>query len=429
MKTFFCCLFSFCFAMTGVAQKQYFIYLQAETNTPFYVKMGDQVHSGGSGYLILPNLIDSTYNFSVGFPSTGAESRFSVSISGKDRGFLIKKFDYGLGLFDLQTLSVIRPQVDESQKNISYRTRNDDFTALLAKASHDSSLLFVPVVMKEEVVVQKQEVNKEEANPVKEAQTNKATTIIIPPQTDITETKKTDPPVEERNKNNNPDSLMTFKKDVVDTTAVVKQNQEKISIDSSTVSTSTAVVDLSATNPPYKRSQIKKHSESSTSEGFGLVFYDNYDGGADTIRLIIPNPKIILKEPGDVETVDNSDSKKDSIVQPKVVVTPTTKSGIEVKSNCKSTASESDFFKLRKNMAGRNSDDAMVGEAKKVFKSKCFTTEQVRNLGTLFLTSAGKYQFFDAAYLHVTDREKFGVLESELKDDYYVKRFKALVGE
>jgi len=142
MKILFCFLFSICFAMVGSAQRVYFIYMQAETNVPFYVKLGDEVHSGGSGYLILSNLVDSTYNFSVGFPSTGIESRFSVSLSGKDRGFLVKKFDYGLGLFDLQTLAVIRPQVDESQKNISYRTRNDDFTSLLARVSHDSSLLF-----------------------------------------------------------------------------------------------------------------------------------------------------------------------------------------------------------------------------------------------------------------------------------------------
>ena len=46
----------------------------------------------------------------------------------------------------------------------------------------------------------------------------------------------------------------------------------------------------------------------------------------------------------------------------------------------------------------------MVDEAKKYFKTKCFTTEQVRNLGSLFLSSAGKYLFYDAAYFHVTDR-------------------------
>ena len=80
-------------------------------------------------------------------------------------------------------------------------------------------------------------------------------------------------------------------------------------------------------------------------------------------------------------------------------------------------------------MASENTDEAMVTEAKKVFKGKCFSTEQVKNLSALFLTSAGKYQFFDAAYLHVSDQENFSSLESEIKDDYYLKRFKALIGE
>jgi hypothetical protein len=47
----------------------------------------------------------------------------------------------------------------------------------------------------------------------------------------------------------------------------------------------------------------------------------------------------------------------------------------------------------------------------------------------LVLTSAGKYQFFDAAYLHVSDQENFSSLQSEIKDDYYLKRFRALAGE
>ena len=80
-------------------------------------------------------------------------------------------------------------------------------------------------------------------------------------------------------------------------------------------------------------------------------------------------------------------------------------------------------------MAARESDEAMVQEAKKSFKAKCYTTEQVRLLSTLFLTSAGKYQFFDAAYFYVSDRGRFATLQSEIKDDYYLRRFKALIGE
>jgi hypothetical protein len=57
-------------------------------------------------------------------------------------------------------------------------------------------------------------------------------------------------------------------------------------------------------------------------------------------------------------------------------------------------AIEDDFFKLRKKMAGQNNDDAMITEAKKTFKTKCFSTTQVRNLSALFLTDESKYKFF-----------------------------------
>src|SRR5678815_3348942 len=89
------------------AQKVYFIYLQSDNNSSFYVKMNDRVYSStASGYLILSNLLDSAYSFSVGFPSSQAEAKFMIKINSKDKGFLIKNFNSGLGLFDLQTLTV-----------------------------------------------------------------------------------------------------------------------------------------------------------------------------------------------------------------------------------------------------------------------------------------------------------------------------------
>src|SRR5215213_240789 len=118
MRIVYCFLFSICFTTAASAQKVYFIYLETENNSPFYVKMDDKLLSAGSGYLIFSNLADSTYNFSIGYPSSGSESKFIVPVSGRDRGFLIKNFEQGPGLFDLQTLSVIRAQVDESRKNI-----------------------------------------------------------------------------------------------------------------------------------------------------------------------------------------------------------------------------------------------------------------------------------------------------------------------
>jgi len=90
-------------------------------------------------------------------------------------------------------------------------------------------------------------------------------------------------------------------------------------------------------------------------------------------------------------------------------------------------AVEDDFFKLRKKMAGQNNDDAMIAEAKKAFKIKCFSTTQVRNLSALFLTDESKYKFFDAAYQYVSDLENFSTLQSALKDEYFINRFKAMI--
>ena len=46
---------------------------------------------------------------------------------------------------------------------------------------------------------------------------------------------------------------------------------------------------------------------------------------------------------------------------------------------------------------------------------------------TLFLNDAGKYKFFDAAYLYVSDVENFASLKEELKDGYYINRFRAML--
>ena len=101
----------------------------------------------------------------------------------------------------------------------------------------------------------------------------------------------------------------------------------------------------------------------------------------------------------------------------------------EKKTTCKGEASDKDFLKLRKNMAAKDNDEAMINEAKKLFKTKCLSVEQIRYLSSLFLTSAAKYQFFDAAYKYVSDKNNFVSLQTEIKDEYYLKRFKALIGE
>ena len=65
--------------------------------------------------------------------------------------------------------------------------------------------------------------------------------------------------------------------------------------------------------------------------------------------------------------------------------------------------------------------------AKKVFKTKCFATEQIKNLSAFFLKDASKYEFLDAAYLHVSDVQQFKTLQNLLTEEYYINRFKVMI--
>lgn len=186
----------------------------------------------------------------------------------------------------------------------------------------------------------------------------------------------------------------------------------------------------------YQPSTVIKKSESSTTQGFGLVFIDkNARGVTDTIRLMIPNPATAVPPVnGDIkeekkfldlpEAVIKTDSvKKDSTVTPLVKETvPELKKG-----NCRDTATDADFFKLRKLMAAADGEDSMLEQARSYFKNMCFSVLQVKNLGALFLDDGGKYRFYDLAYQHTSDISNFSQLQAEIKDEYYLGRFKAML--
>ena len=78
-------------------------------------------------------------------------------------------------------------------------------------------------------------------------------------------------------------------------------------------------------------------------------------------------------------------------------------------------------------MAAADNDDDMISEARKNFKTNCFSVYQIRNLSTLFLNDEGKYKFFDAAYPFSSDPHNFISLQLELKESYYINRFKAMI--
>lgn len=524
MKRFLFLVLASCVVTMAQAQRVYFMYLQSENAAPFFVKMGDKVYSStGAGYVILSSLKDSTYAFSVGFPGAKAtETRFNVTINQADRGFLLKHFEDGLALFDLQTLGVIKAlAIGGVPDNMQVVARNDAFTKALSEAADDESLLYTTVAIKRE------EPKKEpKADPAPEPRTDVAVERKLEPKSDMVAVVDTgatkagaEKPVVETAKAEEKPLKEEPKGDTPVATAPAKPEEvKKEEVKAEETKTGVAKVedvkkDTIASQPQqpleagvqpqepkkkepvaepvaeYKRSLVSKRSESSTTEGFGLVFFDQHTEGVDTIRLLIPNPKkpfveeAVAKEapapkveepakedlqakaenkevPVKPEETAKADEAKKSEAQKEEVsavadpgkADDTDKrtrrktfkemlaeqfkapqqAAPEVKvenSACTALASEKDFLKVRKNMAAESNDEAMIEEAKVYFRSRCFSTEQIRNLSSLFLTSAAKYQFYDAAYKYVTDPSAFPSLESEIKDPYYLKRFKALIGQ
>jgi len=139
------------------------------------------------------------------------------------------------------------------------------------------------------------------------------------------------------------------------------------------------------------------------------------------LDIELPNPN--------AKPVPVTNERKDSsnIVSVPPASTPD-KPVVSFNSDCRANGSDDDFMKMRKKMgADITNEDKMTDIAKKFFKAKCYSVAQVRNLSLLYFSDDGKYKFFDAAYPHVYDTQNFGSLQSELHDEYYVNRFRAMV--
>ncbi|HEX6334720.1 MAG TPA: hypothetical protein VFZ78_10875, partial [Flavisolibacter sp.] len=150
-------LFLFILCATGMlsvsAQRVYYIYIETENHQSFYVKSNDEVQSSNGGFMILSNLQDSTYHYFIGFSGNpAAEAKFRIDVQARDRGFVLKNIDGAPALFDLQSLSLLRPESRRMTDTVTYAARTDDFSMLLSKAANDSTLLRTPVYARAEPV-------------------------------------------------------------------------------------------------------------------------------------------------------------------------------------------------------------------------------------------------------------------------------------
>ncbi|MBK7098867.1 MAG: DUF4476 domain-containing protein [Sphingobacteriales bacterium] len=273
---------------------------------------------------------------------------------------------------------------------------------------------------KEEVVVVKKE--KPAETKVAEAQKESAKTI--------TEEKNTivEKPVE---------------KPVEEVVVMVKEEPKKVVAKEKAANN---VVNESQSMAPAasKRSDVSQVSSTVSPQGVTMVYNDKDENGNDEqITIFIPEPKNVysnVEQPKaakeipeivnppvekpvkfEVKEMPPVEQKQENTDGPQIV--------IKTNSDCNAIASEDDFLKLRRRMANRDNDDQMISEAEKAYKNKCYTTAQIKYLSSMFLSNARKFNFYKTSLPHVSDADNFSSLRSEIKDDYYLGKFDALLGK
>ncbi len=394
------------------AQVNHFIYLQTESKQPFYAKLDKKIlSSSASGYLIIPKLKDGTYNIEIGFPrSENSVQTYTCDISNKDAGYLIKNFgDKGWGLFNLQTLDVVMAGDKAKKTEVAKVEKTDDFSNMLSEVVNDPSIKQAdkPVVKENTEAV---------AKPAEKE------TAVIPSQDDKPAAKQTGRSTVIKKQSISSESGVEVI--YIDVTGD-KQDTVKIFIPADKESDTAGII--TSGQPAKVADEPKTESNEKANATIANPVDDN------KTEQVKEEEKPKEKNKQEETKTAPGDSRKFLPIEMKAENKPGTPAETPasvspmINSDCKAYAADEDFLKLRKKMAGEDSDDAMIAVAQKFLKAKCYTTDQIKNLSFLFLKDAGKYRFFDLAYQFVSDSHNFSTLESQLTDPYYISRFKAMV--
>ncbi len=196
------------------------------------------------------------------------------------------------------------------------------------------------------------------------------------------------------------------------------------------------------------RSIIKRKFKKPVKDGIEMMYVDDDGDTKDTIKILITSEKkkknveeIKIAEPigfapksqwDSIANVEKNDKAKFKISKQEKQIIKEANNELLVKSSmpnsdCKSIATDEDFLKLRKKIVAEDNDENMIKAAKKVFKIKCFTTEQIKNVSVLFLVEQSKYMFFEAAYPFVSDSDFYYILEKQLSDNNYITKFRMMI--
>lgn len=451
-RFFFMCYFLLS-GFSTYAQQEHFLYLETESRAPFYVRIGEQTFSSTrNGFLTIPRLKDSAYQLTIGLPGNRLpDLQFTLQMNG-DKGFELKPGqDARLALFDWRANNWNYPQNKgvTSEAQIDYSSmRTDAYSSLLAGIVDDSAVLYKTIVPVEETKAVAEaststilsDTIADAAEPTTagiESATldSPSTTRILPPGS-LTEDpgpglKDSLTAVEVVEKGTAPETLELSG---TDTLSGDSRNSPGIKV---------AEAEPARASPAPATIQLL--SDKRVKEGREMVFIDQSASAADTIHISIPievkrEVEVLTEQPivnaDSALTVNASSSQPDQdsqeTVKPVIAgINPSSSSGsaklVMINSDCRRFATNAEIDKLRVAMLKEEGDAERLKAAAKVFKTRCFTVQQVKALSELFSDNDGRFNFFEAVYPYVSDSGNFRYLEEFLDSDFYRARFRSLL--
>ncbi|MGN6619367.1 MAG: DUF4476 domain-containing protein [Ilyomonas sp.] len=453
------------------AQEKHFIYIQADNKQPFYVILNGKNYSSSSiGYIILSKLDNGNYTITVGFPKNiYPEQKFDLKVDSRDYGYALKNLgDKGWGLFDLKTLDVVKANTDTSAENVATTqpAKPNPFGEMLSDVVNDSTLTKNNAASgidtntsaaKVEVDTVSTQTASASTN-VEEEKTPDSTTVATTTEseedsnTDSTAVAATETTKPEQNEDtsaslsdfdtkgiikaeesNTTDGtnlvFIDFNKSVNDTIRVFipsnasDTNSEGTTAAASTVTTpvetsidSNEIASSSKTNNPAPASNNIATLDNITSSSNGKEDSSSKEAGKQVTNPFFNGTESNNKDNNAVTEQAQTDSTS---------AISTDKS--MVRSSCNDMVSDKDITKLKRKLVTETETDVMIQTVKKGLKGKCISTDNVRELGRLFISDESRYTFFDAIYPSVYDYGSFSSLENQLFDNYYRNRFKAML--
>lgn len=452
MKYVILMAFVFC-SVEAWSQKTFSITIDSDDDQFFSVATGRKNYPSSSiGHLMIPGLKDSVYKLVVSFPrsSFGTEV-FTIDIDNRDHVFQLKKnADKTWSLLDVQSRLMIASgnaiTAPSFSSEAESRKSREAFAQLMASVVNDTSVLNAPVefIAENKKADTKPAVSKKPAVDSSELPDKKSQVAAEPkPKKESTvsnaskdsSTKRQDSLVlAEKKKGDSvrtqhPSVITRLEERATDSSrqlVFVDRNEDNKKADTIQV-----IIPVDSFPAPVRTDSLLTRVDK------GMAVHDTLASIADSIvkpeaRMSAEksSDSVVITQPAPAR-IDSVPAVKDTVATKTVIeATPaqdTVKRLQVVNSDCRNFATEADVDKLRVKMLSENNLEERVLAAKKVFRTRCFTTRQIRALTELFPSDKTRYEFFDAAYPFVSDSYNFRGLADLLTDEYYLGRFRAMV--